>query len=141
MLSEARKSRIRTALDCECSFQHEKASTIHRIGEQFDIIFSANAYHLYRNKPRLFKSEKQLENHKSLLLVMDWDNHSWFKPVHQAIKLFDNKPVSGESHKSIAKRATDNGFSINSCKAWRWKWWKFYTILMTHTPNNIVSAQ
>jgi ubiquinone/menaquinone biosynthesis C-methylase UbiE len=134
MLSKDRKQVIRDALDCKTTFYHEDMGDLHKIQQEFDVIISQNAYHLYPDKQAFFETMNALTHSKSLLLVMDWDNHTWFKLIYQVIKLFDDKPLSAESHNQVTTRASHNQFRPISCKTWRWKWWKFFTIVLT--PNH-----
>lgn len=129
MLSKGRKQVIRDAFDCKTTFYHDDVTDLHTIQQEFNIILSQNAYHLYSDKQAFFENMKALTHSKSLLLVMDWDNHTWFKPFYQTIKLLDNKSLSAESHNQVRTRASQNGFRSISCKTWRSKWWKFFTIV------------
>jgi ubiquinone/menaquinone biosynthesis C-methylase UbiE len=130
MLSKGRKQVIRDALDYKTTFYHEDVAGLHKIQQEFDVIISQNAYHLYPDKQAFFETMQALTHNKSLLLVMDWNNKGWFKPVYQAIKLFDTKPLSTESHEQLLARASQNGFKPISCKTWQWKWWRFYTAVL-----------
>lgn len=130
MLSKSRKQVIRDALDYKTTFCHEDVADLHKIQQEFDVIISQNAYHLYPDKQAFFETMQALKHDKSLLLVIDWDNKGWFKLVYQAIKLFDTKPLSAESHEQLLARAAQNGFTPISCKTWQWKWWRFYTAVL-----------
>jgi ubiquinone/menaquinone biosynthesis C-methylase UbiE len=130
MLSKGRKQVIRDALDCKTTFYHEDVTDLHTIQREFDVIISQNAYHLYPNKQAFFETMKALTHRKSSLLVMDWDNNTWFKPIYQMIRLFDDKPLSAQSHEQLLARAAQNRFRPISCKTWQWKWWRFYTAVL-----------
>lgn len=128
MLSKGRKRFLRDAYGDKIDFSHQYAEDL-RTDNRYEVILSESAYHLYQDKTHFFQAAKKQLAKDGRLLILDWNNESWFRPINSIISLRDNKQISTEGAATVVKRAREAGFTKIKCKRWRWRYWSFYLIV------------
>ena len=138
MLSNSKKEEIRQTFDCKIGFSHKTIEEYEDDQTSYDAVLSISAYHLYSDKDQALTNIHSLLADNGLAIVLDWNNESWFKPLHWIIKQSDDKPVQAESITQVEQRVAKTGLQPRLCKRWRWYWWNLYTIVL---ENNYVQEQ
>jgi ubiquinone/menaquinone biosynthesis C-methylase UbiE len=130
MLSEDKKQEIRETFDSEIRFSHYQAERLQYLNKSFDVVLSLNAYHRYWNKYRFFEEANRCVKDHGHVLIQDWNNDRWFRPLYWAIQHYTEEHIRAENSDQVLMRAAERRFEPKKRKTWSWRWWPFYTILL-----------
>ena len=112
---------------------HQSAETYQYPDTTYDVVVSCSAYHRYKDKQSFLHNAYNTLKQGGHLIILDWNNTGWFKPVHKTIQLFDPNHVEAENTEQIKQRLRETPLTLQKCNTYRTKTWKLQLITATKT--------
>ncbi|MGD8428271.1 MAG: class I SAM-dependent methyltransferase [Balneolaceae bacterium] len=123
------KARRRFKGNPRITFTEHWADAIDLEPQSFNKIFCTSAFHNYPNQAGTINHLETLLEPDGQLIILDWDNSGWFRPINWYIKLkVREEIINTRSLKETVHLLQNAGFEIICRKKWYFNYWKLFLI-------------